>query len=250
MLKRIIVSTARRLGYHIVAESGLDARSQATFCRKLFASLGIDFVFDVGAYRGQYRAFIRDAVRFAGRGISFEPVPEFAADARRAAATDTRWAIEQVALGSSPSRTAFNVMVGGDFSSFLTPSHAAYRGFTHNNVVGRRIEVDVRRLDDLFPGLQRTYGFERPFLKLDTQGFDLEILRGATASLRAIAAVQTELSWIPIYDGMPPASDVIGFLNQAGFRPAGMYRTGPPGYPTAMLESDAYFVRSTAGPTG
>jgi len=245
MIKRLFLHAVQRLGYHVVADTALDARSQTAFCRHLFTSLGVDFVIDVGGYRGQYRAFIREAVGFTGRGVSFEPVPEFAADARRAAASDTRWTVENAALGSAAGQGSFNVMVGGDFSSFRAPRHDAFAGFRDANVVANRIGVTIRTLDEVFGELRDRYGFRRAFLKLDTQGFDLEVLRGAAATLREIVAIQTELSWVPLYDDMPRGTDVVEFLDAHGFHLAGMYRTGPTGYPTAMLESDAYFARAS-----
>ena len=246
MIKRLFLRAVQRLGYHVVADAALDSRSQTAFCRHLFDTLGVDFVIDVGGYRGQYRAFIRDAVGFTGRGVSFEPVPEFAEAARHAAQHDSLWTIENFALGAAAGQGAFNVMVGGDFSSFRAPRHDAFSGFREANAIADRIGVTIRRLDDVFGELQHRYAFRHAFLKLDTQGFDLEVLRGAAESLPEIVAIQTELSWVPLYRDMPRGTDVVEFLDARGFHLAGMYRTGPTGYPTSMLESDAYFARTFA----
>jgi FkbM family methyltransferase len=243
MFRRALSAAAQKLGYHVVRESLVDLRAQTVFCRKLFAELGIDMVLDVGANTGQYRSFVRYNVGFGGPAVSFEPVPQFAAALSEAAAHDPLWSVRNEALGSTDGVATINVMQSGVFSSFLSPLHTEFVGYLDSNVVANRIEVPMRRLDDIFRDLKRDFGFERPFLKLDTQGFDLAVLEGASESLSQIPAIQTELSWVPIYDKMPPASEVIRYLELRDFRIAGSYRTAPTGYPTQMLESDGYFVR-------
>jgi hypothetical protein len=61
------------------------------------------------------------------------------------------------------------------------------------------------------------FEIECGFLKLDTQGYDLEVVRGAQNILSGILALQTELSFIQIYENMPNYHTVIEELNQLGF---------------------------------
>jgi hypothetical protein len=66
--------------------------------------------------------------------------------------------------------------------------------------------------------LQARHGFQRPYLKLDTQGHDLEVIRGAGDTLSStILALQTEASVIGIYQGMPGYIQAIQVLNERGF---------------------------------
>jgi hypothetical protein len=83
--------------------------------------------------------------------------------------------------------------------------------------------VTVRTLDVVMPVLQERIGFERPYLKIDTQGFDIEVLRGARDSLPEVKALQTEASVINIYKGMPQYMDTIRFLDERGFDITGLY---------------------------
>jgi hypothetical protein len=71
--------------------------------------------------------------------------------------------------------------------------------------------------------LQERVGFDRPYLKLDTQGFDIEVLRGAADSLQAVRALQTEASVQGIYKGMPGYMDTLRHLDGLGFDITGMY---------------------------
>jgi hypothetical protein len=71
--------------------------------------------------------------------------------------------------------------------------------------------------------LRKRLGFKRPYLKLDTQGFDLEVLRGGDASLSGMLALQTEASVIGVYKGSPSYTETIHYLDQRGFDLTGLY---------------------------
>src|SRR5258707_15700586 len=60
-------------------------------------------------------------------------------------------------------------------------------------------------------------GFE--FLKLDTQGADLDILRGAGPLLDGCLGVEVEVMFAPLYDGQPLFADVDSYLRSRGFTP-------------------------------
>ena len=75
----------------------------------------------------------------------------------------------------------------------------------------------------VFPVLQERIGFGRPYLKIDTQGFDIEVLRGAGDSLPAVRALQTEASVRRIYKGMPRYTETIRYLDERGLDITGLY---------------------------
>ena len=51
---------------------------------------------------------------------------------------------------------------------------------------------------DRFDELAATHGFKRPFLKMDTQGFDLEVLEGALPRIDRFLGLKSEVSMIQI----------------------------------------------------
>ena len=114
-------------------------------------------------------------------------------------------------------------MVSDQFSSFLEPDHRQVKEYEALNVASAQEAVAVRSLDVVLPALQERLGFRRPYLKLDTQGYDLEVLRGAGQSLQAVRALQTEASVLGIYKGMPGYMDTLRRLDELGFDITGMY---------------------------
>jgi len=193
--------------------------------RNLFGRLRIAAVLDVGANRGQFRNFLRRRCGFRGWIFSFEPIPAVFAELQARAADDPRWRVFPWALGSQTGTRALNVMRDSSFSSFLEPlaEGGQIPVIGDKNVVLRREAVPVRRLAEVLPGLRQEYSLGPIYLKLDTQGFDLEVLRGAEGELQQMAALQTEVPVKALYQGMPGFAASLDVLAQSGFEVTGVF---------------------------
>lgn len=243
--KKALSSVVERAGYLIVPRWRADARVEhAELLAQIFRKQDIDCVLDVGANRGQFKAFVRTQVHYQGPILSFEPLTELTAECKAAARVDPNWHIFEMALGDRDCRATFNLMERDTFSSFLNPlnSDLVKRQFDKSLTVSARVDVEVRLLDTLLPELMDRFKFSRPFLKLDTQGFDLAVLNGATHSLKLIPALQTELSILPIYQDMPVWIDMIQKLNGLGFALSGMFPISRDA-DLRLVEIDGIFVR-------
>jgi FkbM family methyltransferase len=196
--------------------------------------LGINCVLDVGAHHGEYATALRQ-IGYSGRVVSFEPDPASMVVLEAAAADDPGWQVRPFALGRQPARRTLNVAERSVQSSFWE-LHAGAR-------LERRIEVDVRRLDEIVLG-ECVSGIAHPrvFLKLDVQGFELEILEGAREVLTRLVLLQAEVAPEGIYAGAPAARDVFGFAQRAGFQLAGVYALARD-RAQAMTEADCLWVR-------
>lgn len=209
----------RRLGYELVPSWRMANLAMSAHLQSLFVEYQVGAVLDVGANFGQFRDFLRHEVGFNGPVHSFEPIPEAAARLRQRALTDPNWVIHEMALGSAPGTASFNVMKGSAFSSFLDPKGSAPQEFNGANVADRRISVSVETLDRVLS----TLGLTRPYLKMDTQGFDLQVVAGGRMSIENVVALQTEAAVIPIYEGMPRFDEVMLSLQHQGFAVSGMF---------------------------
>lgn len=222
MLKSLVGSVLRRMGYQAVRTDTLKSIAFTLQLRRVLTAQKIDTVFDVGANRGQFRDYLRGEVGFGGRILSFEPISRLHHALAERAKRDPLWQVFPFALGEEDGTLTINVMAADDFSSFLPPSTAGTERFRDSNAVATTETVQVRTLDGVFAEAKATHGVDRCHLKLDTQGYDLNVLRGGEGVLPQIVSLQTEASVIPLYEGSPSYLDTIAYLRGKGFELAGL----------------------------
>ncbi|MET8326494.1 FkbM family methyltransferase [Streptomyces sp. NPDC005181] len=158
----------------------------------------IDLVLDVGAHAGGYGTMLRRS-GYDGRIVSFEPLSAARAELNRTAAGDPLWTVLPYALGDRSCTTTMNVAGNSGASSSVLPMLPSHRAAApHASYTGTET-VEVRRLDELWP--QITTAGEHVFLKLDVQGYEAHVLRGAGACAHACRGLQTETSFVPLYEG-------------------------------------------------
>lgn len=226
------VVDARRL--HLIPEQ--------THLQRLLRHFDVDCVFDVGANTGQYATMLRRKAGFGGRIISFEPIPEAAGAVRKKAKADPLWTLEEMALADTSESRLFHVMAGSEFSSLSAPRNDEVGRFSAMNRPVRSIMVRAETLANAFPRLQAKYGFKRPFLKMDTQGFDLAVLRGAGDVLSQFVGFQSELSIRRIYEDASDFRDAITFYQSLGFDLSAFVPNNAGHFP-ALIEIDCIMVR-------
>lgn len=209
--------------------------------RRLFQALRVDGVIDVGAHRGKFYRLLREDVGFSGPVVSVEPIAELASALEKRAQRERGWRVSRCALGAASGSARLNVMVRSDFSSLLQPSEAETGQFSGLNAVARTEEVPVRTLDELASG--GGFGAQRLYVKLDTQGYDLEVLRGAARTLPQVVALQSEISFVPIYAGMPAWRESIERICALGFAVSGIFAVSRDAS-LRLVEADCVFVRA------
>lgn len=104
------------------------------------------------------------------------------------------------------------------FSSLHAPDHSATAFFNEMNSVDRQVSIVTQTISDLFPELQAEFGFSRPFLKMDTQGHDLDVARGAGDYIRRFTGLQSELGFTTLYKDAPEALEALNYYRSLGFK--------------------------------
>ena len=208
----------------------------------LFDMYGVNCVLDVGAHEGEYATRLREG-GYRGRIVSFEPVPRAFAELERTAGDDPEWRVEQVALGRDDSTMTMNA-VPGTLSSLREPTEFGARRYKRLRDPDP-VEVQVRRLDGMLDELLAGLEQPRPYLKLDTQGFDLDVFTGAGDRIEEFVGMQSELPLMQIYEGMPRLPEAIGVYEGAGFDVAAMYPVSRQGKTGRVLEFDCVMVRGS-----
>ena len=215
--RRVIDAIVEPFGIQIARRGAAWALMEPEQLRRLLREFRVDCVFDVGANTGQYASRLRH-IGFGGLIISFEPIPEAAAAIAIAARRDPAWIVKQLALDSRVRTVQFNVMKDSQFSSLHEPDHSTTAAFADRNRVEQTIPVETQTIANLYPLLQAEYGFARPFLKLDTQGHDVDVVQGADSYIGGFVGLQSELGLTTLYKGSKSFHEALEYYNTLGFK--------------------------------
>ncbi|MEA3081234.1 MAG: hypothetical protein QOD54_902 [Sphingomonadales bacterium] len=198
----------------------------------------VDLVVDVGANAGQFAREIR-SLGYRGRIHSFEPLPQAFAELERHAASDPLWDVSNVGVGGKVGKLEINVAKNSVFSSFRPLSELAGR-FDPNSETVETLRVPVVTLDNALRADQA----RSIFLKIDTQGFEQEVLAGAKNLLKCCVGVQLELPVDHLYEGVWSFNEALAAMHRYGFVPAQFRAVNPrAGDRAAAVEFDAIFRR-------
>ncbi len=177
--------------------------------KRLIELGNINCVLDVGANRGQFAREVR-GIGFQGLIISFEPLDRVFFELQRTFRNDSRWRGFRTALGDKTGTARINVV------RHLT----VMSSFLETTSMWPDVDVEaveIKRLDDMLPEITSDIECPRILLKMDTQGYDLNVFMGARGSLPHIVALQSELSVVPLYKNMPHYLEALAAYEQAGF---------------------------------
>jgi FkbM family methyltransferase len=208
---------------------------------RLLKTYRIDLVIDIGANSGQYAAGLRDA-GYRGRIVSFEPLCEPYARLAVLSRDDGAWECRRLALGRERGTARLNVSEDSRNSSVFKVGDRHLRSVPDSRTVSMEC-VSMDRLDGIWAEVARDA--RRPYLKMDTQGYELEVLYGTAAVLSAMSLVEVELSLLDVYDAGPLFQEVFGFLAARDFTPIAFEGVLDDVETGEMLQADGIFRRGT-----
>lgn len=238
-LRHALVGVAERLLNAKVVRppSAIAVAFEQVHLKRFFQQYEVDCVFDVGANKGQYGLMLRQRVGYRGPIVSFEPVPSAVNILRAKAAANPKWYVEEVALDRSSGSPSFNITSDSEFSSFHRPSEASAAIFANQSAVANQIEVKAVTLADMFKKYSELLRFRWPFLKMDTQGHDLDVAQGGSDILQHFVGLQSELSIKPLYEGIHNYTDALQYYQKHGFELSAFVPNNQDHFPR-MLEID------------
>lgn len=236
----------RGLVHSLFQRLGWDVRrmaypsSEEVLLSRFLAVARPDVILDVGANIGQYGLSLRRC-GFAGRIVSFEAIPSVHSRLEAVAAQDADWLIAPCcALGRAPGESRINVAHNSMSSSLLPMNDVHLQVAPDSRYIGDEV-VRLERLDKIaLPLLPREGSL---LLKIDTQGYEEEVLAGAEGLIQRVSAMQLELSVAPLYEGAPGLRRVLGVCETLGFQLFGLI----PGFydekTSRLLQMDGLFLR-------
>jgi len=215
LLAKIGIFAARQfpnavMGYDLARDLALVVPKQNPLC------------FDVGANKGQTIAVLQDC--FADPVIhAFEPSSAtFAGLSKQSFRAGGAVSLHQLALGEAVGKQTFHNYGTSELSSLLPLNRNRSESIFADQTIVSEESVTVDTLDHFCTKQAITH---IDLLKIDTQGYELSVLRGGASLLGAgrVSAVLLELNFSPLYTGQSDPLAVLAFLRDHKLRLVDFY---------------------------
>ena len=206
--QRIVGAWARRIpagspSKHLLVDTALWQLEEVTYSRLKEKGFNPSCVIDIGAHEGRWTKSTKTIFSDASF-IMVEARDEMREDLERTLAefSDVTFHIALLGPKENPGQTFFRAQ--GSASSL-------YRERSDARMMATKVPMTT--LDKIIPA-----SLNAPlFLKLDVQGSELDVLRGAEATLAKTEVVQLEVALLPYNEGAPTSNQVITFMDERGF---------------------------------
>jgi FkbM family methyltransferase len=208
-LRKLLAIAARPLYRRAFLGHGVAPAIEHT---RILAVLDFDFVADAGANRGQF-ALVCRRLKPRARIVAFEPLPGPARIFRSVFQGDLAVRLHECALAPVRGEMAMHVSAHDDSSSLLPISSIQTDNFPGTESVATR-NVPVGPLSDFIAAAELG---EANLLKIDVQGFELEVLKSAESLLPRFRWIYAECSFVPLYEGQALADEVTAWLAERNF---------------------------------
>jgi FkbM family methyltransferase len=183
---------------------------QATMLR----ALDFDLLLDAGANKGQF-TLMTTHVHPTVPVHAYEPHPGEAKTFRVIHRRNPKVVLHELALGESEGSADLIISKRTDSSSLLPAAKTLSELFSGTEPSGETCAVRVSQLDAFALHWQSA---RKALLKIDVQGYELQVLQGARQALKHCAYVYVESSDIVLYEGQALFDEVKGFLEGEGFQ--------------------------------
>lgn len=208
-MKNQFKSILRKFGYDLNQYPSQDIRRRI----QLFKYFNINKIFDVGANTGGYASSMRSA-GYVDNIISFEPVKIAYSQLEQRAVHDKKWETKNMALGNSDGSSIINVSQNL-VSSSIAEMSSLHLNSAPDSLYVRKEEIKIHKLDTIFFDLADKQ--DKIMLKIDTQGFEKNVIDGAEKSLPLISGLQLEMSLVPLYNNEMLFPELLRYINDKGF---------------------------------
>lgn len=180
---------------------------------KIMSHYGIDLLFDVGANIGQYGIMAR-TLNYKGRIVSFEPLNDAFEKLKKASMNDSQWTINHFALGDIATKNTINIAGNSGSSSILKMESKHVETLPESEYIGTQ-EIEIKTLNTVFDSFYKQGN--KVMLKIDTQGYEKNVLEGADQVLDKITLIQLEMSLIPLYQDEILFTEMVQYMEGKGF---------------------------------
>ncbi len=199
-----------RLKGTVASDLSLTHITSMEFIEMAAAGGHIQTIYDLGANVGTWTRLAKALLPKAAVH-AFEPIPDYQESYRAATASIAGVQLHRVGVGSDNRREKFNC--SGHSSSFLDVSDNLLKMFPNEKKTGE-VMVDMVKLDDYVKQQQLPLP---DLMKLDVEGFELEVLRHALDCMKHCRYIILEVSFVERHIGQPLFHDVARFMGENNY---------------------------------
>ena len=198
----------------------------------------VNTIFDIGANEGQFGVILRD-FGYKGKIISFEPLTEAREELHKISQNDPLWEIApQAAIGDEDGEIEINIAGNSESSSVLNMLDSHLEAAPSSKYIGKE-KVLLRKLDTLSQDFIDDNSVV--FLKIDTQGYEEQVMNGAHALMKNIVGLQLEISLVPLYEDHSLLDEMLQYIKEKGFELWGISTVFSDPNTAQLLQIDATF---------
>ena len=229
----------RIFGLEVTAFNG--AMSDYSILYRIIRNNDIDLIVDVGANVGQYASLV-GSIGYKNQIFSIEPLNDAHEILCKKSERDFKWKVlPRTAIGDSKGSVTINKSNNSVSSSILNILPIHINSEESSSYVSSEV-VSLERLDSfLAEFIDESH--KNIFLKIDTQGFEDEVLNGASNILSRINFIQCELSLRPLYENQKLIEDIILKLRSYGFTLVAIAPGFKDPHSKELLQCDGFFAR-------
>ena len=242
-LERTKRSLGKLTGLHIKLKRFTASASEPLRTTMLLQGAGVDLVIDIGANTGQFAESLYD-FGYQGKVLSFEPVPEAHREVSQRAKLYPNWTIaERMAIGDHDGEIEFNITDDTQFSSVL-PIEDSFAAHNTKSSIVKKEMLPIHQLDTVIAQYVPDWRERTILLKIDTQGYEQQVLNGAQSVLAKAKGIKIE---IPVYKIYQQAQldfyGTLALVQKEGFQPYSFHIEGVD-LPTGRVNTmDGLFFR-------
>jgi FkbM family methyltransferase len=234
-MKSLIQKFLKKRGFYITEFPSEDMARRFTIIK----NQNINIVFDVGANVGQYSRKMRE-YGYDKKIISFEPLKSAYQQLKTVAGKDKNWVLCNYALGDEDTKSTINISGNSVSSSILNILTTHVDSAPQSHFVDTQ-EIEIKKLDTIFDSFCSSE--DNAMVKIDTQGYEKNVIDGATESLSKIKVIQLEMSILPLYENEMLYMDMIHYLDNKGFQLFALENGFSDPNTGQLLQVDGIFVR-------
>ena len=201
----------------------------------------VNLIFDVGANTGQFGVLLRE-IGFDGKIVSFEPLSDVRECLLNISRNDPMWQIAlQTAIGEENGEIEIQIAGNSQSSSVLDMLDTHVRAAPDSKYIGKE-KVALRKLDSIAADYMDSNSIA--FIKIDTQGYETQVMNGAKKLMSQIVGLQVEISLVPLYKGQCLFDEMLKKLKNDGFELWSISTVFSDPNTAQLLQVDATFFRT------